>query len=52
MIRTPLTAISASQQLLRKFAEITSTADRLPNSPRRTDRKELFYHTEDASQHM
>ena len=51
-IRTPLTAISASVQLLRHYEASTTAADWLPNSPRRLDRKELFNHIEDASRQM
>ncbi|MDF7823657.1 histidine kinase dimerization/phospho-acceptor domain-containing protein [Pontiellaceae bacterium B12227] len=51
-IRTPLTAISASVQLLRHYEASTTAADWLPNSPRRHDRKELFNHIEDASRQM
>jgi len=51
-IRTPLTAISASIQLLRNYEEKATSADWLPRSPRRVDRRELFDHIEDASQRM
>ncbi|MDF7801275.1 histidine kinase dimerization/phospho-acceptor domain-containing protein [Pontiellaceae bacterium B1224] len=51
-IRTPLTAISASVQLLRHYEDRTTSADWLPNSPRRNDRKELFNHIENASKQM
>ncbi|WP_372808194.1 histidine kinase dimerization/phospho-acceptor domain-containing protein [Pontiella sp.] len=51
-IRTPLTAISASVQLLKSYEEKASAADWLPNSPRRIDRIELFDHIEDASRRM
>lgn len=51
-IRTPLTALSASIQLLRHYEERASAADWLPNSPRRRDRRELFDHIEDASRQM
>jgi PAS domain-containing protein len=51
-IRTPLTAISASVQLLKCYEEKASAADWLPNSPRRIDRIELFDHIEDASRRM
>ena len=51
-IRTPLTAISASIQLLRHYEEKGTAADWLPNSPRRKDRRELFNHIEDASKQM
>jgi signal transduction histidine kinase len=51
-IRTPLTAISASVQLLRHYEERTTAADWLPNSPQRKDRRELFNHIEDASSEM
>ena len=51
-IRTPLTAISASVQLLRHYEDRTTSADWLPNSPRRNDRKELFNHIEHASKQM
>ncbi|MEE9367676.1 MAG: histidine kinase dimerization/phospho-acceptor domain-containing protein [Pontiella sp.] len=51
-IRTPLTSISASIQLLRLYEDKATSADWLPNSPRRKDRKELFDHIENASQRM
>jgi two-component system sensor histidine kinase PilS (NtrC family) len=51
-IRTPLTAISASVQLLRRYEAKATSADWLPNSPRRKDRKELFDHIEEASSRM
>lgn len=51
-IRTPLTALSASIQLLRHYEDKTTAADWLPNSPRRKDRRELFEHIEDASRQM
>lgn len=51
-IRTPLTAISASVQLLQHYEDQTTAADWLPNSPRRNDRKELFTHIRDASDQM
>jgi signal transduction histidine kinase len=51
-IRTPLTAISASVQLLKDYEKKCTAADWLPNSPRRKDRNELFEHIEDASQKM
>ncbi|VGO15952.1 hypothetical protein PDESU_04541 [Pontiella desulfatans] len=51
-IRTPLTAISASIQLLKRYEEKASAADWLPSSPRRKDRNELFDHIEDASHRM
>ena len=51
-IRTPLTSISASIQLLRHYEDKATAADWLPNSPRRRDRKELFNHIEDASRKM
>jgi two-component system sensor histidine kinase PilS (NtrC family) len=51
-IRTPLTTLSASVQLLRRYEETATAADWLPNSPRRRDRIELFNHIEDASSRM
>ncbi|WP_372796418.1 histidine kinase dimerization/phospho-acceptor domain-containing protein [Pontiella sp.] len=51
-IRTPLTAISASVQLLRDYEAATSAADWLPNSPTRRDRSELYRHIETASSKM
>ncbi len=51
-IRTPLTSISASVQLLRMYEDKATSADWLPNSPRRKDRKELFDHIHDASIRM
>jgi two-component system sensor histidine kinase PilS (NtrC family) len=51
-IRTPLTAISASIQLLEHYEETASAADWLPNSPRRNDRRELFVHIADATERM
>ena len=51
-IRTPLTALSASVQLLKFYEKKATAADWLPNSPRRIDRNELFDHIEDASQRM
>ena len=51
-IRTPLTTISASVQLLRHYEEKTTPADWLPNSPRKKDRIELFDHIMGASEEM
>lgn len=51
-IRTPLTAISASVQLLKHYEEKATSADWLPNSPRRKDRAELFAHIISASDRM
>ncbi len=51
-IRTPLTAISASIQLLKHYEEKATSADWLPNSPRRKDRTELFAHISSASDRM
>jgi len=51
-IRTPLTTISASVQLLKHYEEKTTAADWLPNSPRRKDRAELFSHISTASEQM
>jgi two-component system sensor histidine kinase PilS (NtrC family) len=51
-IRTPLTAISASIQLLEHYEQKTTAADWLPNSPRRKDRRELFDHISDATEQM
>ncbi len=51
-IRTPLTTLSTSIQLLRRYEETATAADWLPNSPRRRDRIELFDHIEDASYRM
>ncbi len=51
-IRTPLTALSASIQLLRRYEEQATASDWLPHSPRRRDRQELFDHIEDASVQM
>jgi len=51
-IRTPLTTISASVQLLKRYEEKTTAADWLPNSPRRKDRAELFAHISSASDQM
>ncbi|MEA2068052.1 MAG: histidine kinase dimerization/phospho-acceptor domain-containing protein, partial [Verrucomicrobiota bacterium] len=51
-IRTPLTVLSASIQLLRRYEEKATAADWLPNSPRRRDRTELFNHIDDASHRM
>ena len=51
-IRTPLTSISASVQLLKHYEERSTSADWLPDSPRRRDRKELFTHLDDASQQL
>jgi hypothetical protein len=51
-IRTPLTAISASVQLLKHYEEKATSADWLPNSPRRRDRMELFEHISGASAQM
>lgn len=51
-IRTPLTAISASIQLLKHYEDQSSAADWLPNSPRRRDRMELFEHISGASAQM
>jgi len=51
-IRTPLTAISASIQLLQHYENKTTAADWLPNSPRKKDRIELFEHIMSASYEM
>jgi len=51
-IRTPLTTISASIQLLKHYEEKTTPADWLPNSPRKKDRLELFSHIMGASEQM
>lgn len=51
-IRTPLTAISASIQLLKHYEDKSTSADWLPNSPRRKDRMELFDHISGASAQM
>ena len=51
-IRTPLTTISASIQLLKHYEEKTTAADWLPNSPRKKDRVELFDHIMAASEEM
>ncbi|MCK4563864.1 MAG: PAS domain-containing protein [Verrucomicrobia bacterium] len=51
-IRTPLTAISASVQLLEHYEKKATAADWLPNSPRRKDRAELFAHIADAAEQM
>jgi two-component system sensor histidine kinase PilS (NtrC family) len=51
-IRTPLTSLSASVQLLKHYEERATSADWLPNSPRRRDREELFNHIEDASRQL
>lgn len=51
-IRTPLTAISASIQLLQHYENKTTAADWLPNSPRKKDRVELFEHIMNASYEM
>lgn len=51
-ICTPLTAISASIQLLEHYEKKTTAADWLPNSPRRKDRRELFEHITDATEQM
>jgi len=51
-IQAPLATLSASVQLLRHYEEKATSADWLPNSPRRNDRRELFEHIEDASSRM
>ena len=51
-IRTPLTSISASIQLLKHYEEKTSASDWLPNSGRRKDRAELFDHITSAYDQM
>jgi len=51
-IRTPLTTISASIQLLQHYEEKATAADWLPNSPRKKDRMELFNHIMGASEQM
>jgi two-component system sensor histidine kinase PilS (NtrC family) len=51
-IRTPLTAISASIQLLQHYEDKSTAADWLPNSSRRKERVELFNHIIDASDQM
>lgn len=51
-IRTPLTSISASIQLLEHYERKTTAADWLPNSPQRKERRELFDHIIDAADQM
>jgi signal transduction histidine kinase len=51
-IRTPLTSISASIQLLKHYEEKATAADWLPNSSRKKDRIELFDHITGASEQM
>jgi len=51
-IRTPLTSISASIQLLKHYEDKTSASDWLPNSSRRKDRAELFEHITSAYHQM
>ena len=51
-IRTPLTTISASIQLLQHYEKSSTSADWLPNSPRKKDRAELFGHILGASIQM
>lgn len=51
-IRTPLTTISASIQLLKHYEEHSANTDRLPDSPQKTDRMELFDHIMGASERM
>ncbi|MEN7972996.1 MAG: histidine kinase dimerization/phospho-acceptor domain-containing protein [Verrucomicrobiota bacterium] len=51
-IRTPLTTISASIQLLQHFEEKATAEDWLPDSPRKKDRLELFEHITNASKRM
>lgn len=51
-IRTPLTTISASIQLLQNYEKSATSADWLPNSPRKKDRVELFSHIMGASDQM
>jgi len=51
-IRTPLTSISASIQLLKHYEEKSTSADWLPNSRRRKDRAELFEHITSAYNQM
>ncbi len=51
-IRNPLTAISASIQLLEHYEKKATAADWLPGSPRRNDRSELFGHIADAAEQM
>ncbi|NNJ70136.1 MAG: hypothetical protein HKP10_02475 [Kiritimatiellales bacterium] len=51
-IRSPLTTLSASVQMLQSYEQDATVVDWLPNSPRRKDRNELFGHIEDASRSM
>jgi two-component system sensor histidine kinase PilS (NtrC family) len=51
-IRTPLTTISASIQLLQHYEKNASARDWLPNSSRKLDRMELFSHIIGASEKM
>jgi two-component system sensor histidine kinase PilS (NtrC family) len=51
-IRTPLTAISASVQLLQHFENDPSEPDPPAASPRTEDRRELFEHILSASERM
>lgn len=51
-IRTPLTTISASIQLLKHDETNTTSADWRPSSPRKKDRMELFNHIMGASDQM
>lgn len=51
-IQAPLATLSASVQLLRHYEDKATSADWLPNSPRRNDRRELFEYIDDASARM
>ncbi len=51
-IRSPLTTLSASVQILQSYEQDSTAVDWLPNSPRRKDRTEIFGHIEDASRSM
>ncbi|MCF7847912.1 MAG: hypothetical protein K9M45_03600 [Kiritimatiellales bacterium] len=51
-IRTPLTAISASIQLLAQYEKYSDATDWLPDSPKVTERAELFEHILSAVDRM
>lgn len=51
-IRTPLTAISASVEMLKQYEESSSSADWKPNSLMQKNRAELYDHIMNSSQRM
>lgn len=51
-VRTPLTALSASVQLLKHYEAKDSKHNKCPNAPQRRDREELFEYIDDATHQL